>query len=73
MCSEISTYEKTYVKLKNMLNVLVKECKEFLKSEIVVSMRTSIPKIAECYPFLINCPGIADLTLGTSFHGKLFF
>ena len=27
------------------------------KSETVVSMRTSIPKIAECYPFLINCSG----------------
>ena len=28
-CSEISTYEKKHVKLKNLLNILVKECKQF--------------------------------------------
>ena len=28
------------------------------KSETIVSIRTSISKIAGCYPFLIHCSGI---------------
>ena len=28
-CSEISMYEKPHIKLTNLLNVLVKECKQF--------------------------------------------
>ena len=48
---EISTYEKIHVKLKNLLNMLVKKCKLFKKSESVISMRTSIPKIEQCYHF----------------------
>ena len=51
-CSKKSTL-KIHVKLNKLLNVLAKECKKFKKSETVVSIRTSIPKISECYPFLI--------------------
>ena len=38
-----------------MLSILLKKIQ---KSETIVSMRTSIPKIAECYTFLIHCSGI---------------
>ena len=52
--SEISTYKKP----KNVQNVLGILLKNILKSETIVSIRTSIPKIAECYTFLIHCLGI---------------
>ena len=42
---EIRNYKKTHPKLKSLLQVLVKECKNFQKSDTIVFMRTSIPKI----------------------------
>ena len=57
-CFGINKYEKIHSELKNLLNMLGILLKTFLKSETVISMRTSIPKIAECYLFSINCSGI---------------
>ena len=57
-CSEISTYKKIHFELKNVQNVLGILLKTIQKSETIVSIKTSIPKIAECYTFLIHCLGI---------------
>ena len=56
--SEISTYEKMHYELKNVQNVLGILLKTILKSETIVSTRTNIQKIAECYTFLIHCSAI---------------
>ena len=45
--SEISTYEKVRYELKNVQNVLGILLKTILKFRKIVSIRTSIPKIAE--------------------------
>ena len=50
--SEMITYKNNY-KHKNLPLVLVKECKNIQKSERVIYMRTSIPKIGYCYLFLV--------------------
>ena len=34
---------------------LIYACKQFYKSETNVSIRTSIPNVSECHPFLIHC------------------
>ena len=57
-CSEISTYEEMNFELKNVQNVLGILLKTILKSESIVSIRTSIPKFSLCYTFLIHCLGI---------------
>ena len=51
--AELSTYDKTDAKWENLLSLLIEEFTNFLPSETAVSMRTYIPKIEECYPFLI--------------------
>ena len=57
--SRISTYEKIHFELKKVHTEWIWSIigKYIKKSERVVSMRSYIPKIAGCYPFLINCSG----------------
>ena len=44
-------YEKMHYELKNVQNVLGLLLKTILKFRTIVSIRTSIPKIAEFYTF----------------------
>ena len=63
--SEVSTYGKPYTRLDNLLLVLVKKFTNSLPSDTVVSVRNSVPKIGECYPFFVICLG--------NIYGKTFF
>ena len=47
-----------HFELKKVQNVLGTLLKTILKPETIVSIRTYIPKIVECYTFLIHCLGI---------------
>ena len=61
--SEICAYEKCIMNWRIFKMFLVYHWKLFKKSETIVSIRTSIPKISEFYRFLIHCSDI--------FGGKL--
>ena len=58
-CSEISTYKKSTFRTEERT-----ECDWYIiensykNQKSIFSIRTSIPKFLECYPFLIHCSGI---------------
>ena len=55
--SEVSKYENTDAKKDTLLLLLVNQFTYLIPSETVVYMKTSIPKIGECYLFLVVCSG----------------